>query len=296
MGKLKFFVRTFIRTLTEPGYYRDVHKASFSFSLKYLLMLLFLILFVKGLVFSFSLVSFIPKIPGYVEKGKRMVREFYPPELTITVNNGTLRTNVDEPYAIPFPKELNVKDMYFAVIDTKAPIDDAKKYKSVLFVNRNAVAYPDSENKGQYKVYFLTNQKGYFVANKTAYDRTVARILPLFDYAHYMIYFLMFASLLVLPLFGSVFYLGGVMIYLLVLAVLLYIVQRIMGKGLSYSDVYRLSMHGITFSLVFDMLKSIAGITIPFTYTVPFLIWMVLVFNSLKNNNGTSVQAAGPVQ
>ena len=56
-----------------------------------------------------------------------------------------------------------------------------------------------------------------------------------------------------------------------------------MKVGLTYSQAFRLGLHGLTFSLLFDMLKSVMGVTIPYTYTAPFIIWMVIVFTQLKN-------------
>ncbi len=293
MEKLKTFALTFKRSLTEPKYYNDILKAPFSFSLKYLFFLLFLVILVKGVAFSASIVSLFPKVPGFVATAKQTVREFYPPELTITVNDGTVRTNVDEPYTIPFPKRLNIRDLDFAVIDTNAPIDDAKKYRSVLFVNKNAVAYPDNENKGGYKVYFLNEHKGYFIINKTAYDRTTAKLLPYFDFAPYALYVLIAVSLIIAPVFGSLFTLSGTMFYLAFMSLFLWIVSKIMQRRVGYTDVIRLGMHAITFSLVFDLLKSLFNLDIPFTYTAPFIIWMLLVFNSLDKKHDP---VAAPVQ
>ena len=289
MNKLKIFGKTLIKSLTEPKYYTDVLKAPFSFSFKYLLTLFFFILFIQGLIFSLSIIPLIPKIPHYVSEGKKIVKSFYPPELTVTVKDGNVRTNVDEPYAIPFPPQFKENNMNFAVIDTKASVEDAKKYNTLLFITKNAVVYPDTSSKGGYKVNFLSDFKGYLILNNEVYNRLVDKILPYFDYLPIFIYVMFVFALLFMPFFGSFFYLSGVLFYLLFLSILLFIVTKIMKKGLSYVQVFHLGMHGITFSLVFSTLKTIFNVQIPYPYTLPFILWMLLVFNSLKQTHETVV-------
>lgn len=291
MKKLSAFWYVFKRSLTDPEYYRELLTASFSFSLKYLLALLFFVLLVKGLIFSLSLTALLPKMPTYVSEAKNVVREFYPKELTITINNGLLRTNVDEPYTIHFPKELGITDTDFAVIDTKSSVENYKKYKTVIFVTKNAVAYPDGNTENGYKVYPLSQIKRYVVLNSDVYQKMTSQILPYFNYAPQALIGLALVALIFFPVIGTVFYLSSMLIYLLILTVIVYFLARVMKNIYDYKTLYRISMHAITFSILFDLLKSFFGLSIPLTFVMPYLIWMLIVFNSLKGSYGNT--AAG---
>jgi len=289
MNKLTTFINTLKKSLSSPGYYVDILSARFSFSLKYLFALLFFISLIQGIVFSIAFIPTVPKIPGYIEESKQIIKNLYPPGLTVTVNNGSLRTNVDEPYYIPFPSRFNIKDMSLVAIDTKASVDSFKKYNAAFLVTKNALAYPDSDTKGSYKVYPFSDIKGFFIINREAYERVINAVIPYFKYyplatAAIFIFFLM-----IVPVFGSLFALSGTLFYLLVLTLVTHVIAKFMKLGLSYSQVFRLSIHGLTFSLLFNMLKSLMGITIPYTYTAPFIIWMIIVFTQLKKHHEASI-------
>lgn len=289
MKKLSAFWYVFKRSLTDPDYYNQLLKTSFTFSLKYLFALLFFTLLIRGLVLSLSMLSLLPQVPKYVGEAKSIVRNFYPSDLVITINNGTLRTNVDEPYTIPFPKQMNISDMSFAVIDTKGSVEDYKKYKTVLYVTKNAVAYPDSNSDSNgYKVYPFSNIKKYLIINHEVYLRLADKVIPYFNYAPQALTVLALVILILLPSLGSVFYLLSMLFSLLLLTLLTYVMSRLVKKPLDYQTLYRMGMHGVTFSILFDLLKTFFGLSIPLTFIMPFLIWMLIVLNSLKIPYGTN--------
>lgn len=289
MGKLSTFSNTLKKSLTNPGYYSDILSAPFSFSLKYLFVLLFFIALIRGIVFSVAFIPTIPKIPGYVEESKQVIRSLYPPGLTVTIKDGSLRTNVDEPYYIPFPARFNIKDMSLVAIDTKASVDSFKKYNTAFLVTKNALAYTDSAKKGSYTVYPFSDVKGFVIINREAYDRIANVILPYFKYYQMAISAVFIFLLLVVPIFGSFFSISEVLLYLLVFTLVTHLISKFMKLGLSYSQVFHLSIHGLTFSLIFSLFKSLMGITIPYTYTAPFILWMIIVFTQLKKHHEASV-------
>lgn len=289
MHKITTFAQTLKKSLTNPGYYSDILSAPFPFSLKYLFALLFFIALIRGIAFSVAFVPTVPKVPGYIDESKQIIKNLYPPGLTVTIKDGSLRSNVDEPYYIPFPARFNVKDMNLVAIDTKASVDSFKKYNTVFLVTKNALAYPDSDNKESYKVYPFSDVKGFVIINREAYDRIVNAIIPYFKYYPLAIVAIFIFLLLIVPLFGSFFSLSGALLYLLVLTLLTQLISKFMKVGLTYSQAFRLGMHGLTFSLLFNMLKSMIGVTIPYTYTAPFVIWMVIVFSQIKKHHETSV-------
>lgn len=282
MSKLKTFAITFRKSLTNPGYYADILSAPFSFSLKYLFALLFFIALIRGIAFSIAFIPTVPKIPGYIEETKQIIKSLYPVGLTVTIKDGALRSNVDEPYYIPFPARFNIKDMNLVAIDTKASVDSFKKYNSAFLVTKNALAYPDSDTKGSYKVYPFSDLKGFLIINREAYDRVINIIIPYFKYYPLAVTAIFIFILLFVPVFGSLFSLSGSLLYLLVLTLVTYLISKFMKLSLSYSQTFRLGMHGLTFPLIFSLLKSLIGITVPYTYTLPFILWMIIVYTQLK--------------
>lgn len=289
MSKLSTFLNTLKKSLTSPLYYSDILSAPFSFSLKYLFVLLFLIALIRGIIFSISFIPTVPKIPGYIEESKQIIRNLYPPGLTVTIKDGSLRTNVDEPYYIPFPARFNIKDMSLVAIDTKASVDSFKKYNTAFLVTKNAIAYPDSDTKGSYKVYPFSDVKGFVIINREAYDRVVNVIIPYFKYYPLAITAIFVFLLLVVPIFGSLFSVSGILLYLIVLTLVTRLMSKFMKLSLSYSQVFRLGIHALTFSLIFNLFKSLLGITIPYTYTPPFILWMIIVFTQLKKHHEASL-------
>jgi hypothetical protein len=292
MSKLTTFISTLVKSLTNPGYYSDILSASFSFSLRYMFALLFFIALIRGVVFSLVFISVIPKIPGYIEDGKRIARDLYPPGLTVTIKDGSLRSNVDEPYSIPFPAQFNIKGMSLLVIDTKASVDSFKTYHTAFLITRNALAYPDSDTRGSYRVYPFSNLKGFIIINRGVYDRAMNAILPYLRYYPLALAGIFAFLIFVIPVFGSLLSLLVTLIYLVILTLCTRLVAKVMKLNLSYSQVYRLGMHGLTFSLIFGLFKSLTGVSIPYTYTAPFLLWMFIVFNQFKNKDETKFPSA----
>ncbi|MFA5136732.1 MAG: DUF1189 family protein [Patescibacteria group bacterium] len=282
MNRLKTFWRTGFKSLTDPEYYSHILKARFTFSFKYLFLLLFFVFLVKTIFIALNMTPLLPKVPSYVKDSKEILKNLYPPGLTIMVKNGILRTNVDEPYFIPFPKKLNIKDTYLAVIDTQAQLNEAQKYKTVFFVTKNAILYPDTRSSGGYKVFFLNKYDKLIILNQDSYNRIYNGIVPYFKYLPVVIYGVFVLTFLLLPVFGALLYMSGIMMYLIILTFVLFIIARLLKKNVHYGQLYRMGMHGITFSILFDLAKSTIGITIPYTFVLPFFAWMIIVLVTIE--------------
>ena len=292
MNKLKTFFYSFKKSLTDFNYYLEIVKAKFSFSLKYLFLLLIFVSFFTSISFASSILKTIPKVPSFVEKGKILVNKFYPKELEITIKDGSLSTNIKEPYFIKMPQEFmdkNNASLNLITIDTTAKVEDIKKYNTALLVTKNAVVYPDKNE--QYKVSFLNKVPDYKI-DKKIYDQLAAKLL---SYSKYIIPVMKFAailSLIVLPFIMAPLALMGKLIYLLFMTVPLFILALILKKKLSYGKVYQLSIHGLTIPIVLDLvIESLRRLTYisetSFVYNlswISFLVFMVIVLSKLKPN------------
>ncbi len=283
--KLKRFFSIVWKSATDFSYYKDIIQAPFSFSLKYLFILLFFINLVGGIIFSINIAVQLPKIPSLIEKIKTAASEFYPDELVVTVNNGKIKTNVDEPYFIDFPKSLNIKNekniTHFITIDTKAAVDNFKKYQTIILITKNTIMYPDS-NSG-YKIQPLDEIKGYFMFDKYAYNKIISKLFPYLNYLPIAIYVLIFISILIFPIIITSFDLFGKIFYVLIMSLFLWIVAKLMKTQMKFGKVIQLSLHGLTVPVVLSFISQRFSLTMPtFSFTLIFLLLMIVILSRFK--------------
>lgn len=281
--KLKAFLYVMRGSLFNPLYYQDVVSTSFWFSVKYLYMFLVVVLFFSTLPFVLRTFTQLPALKPRLNELKTKVLDAYPRELQLKVVNGIVSTNVKQPYYIDIDSE---KDQFghFIAIDTKAKIDDYRKYNSTILLTKQAVIYPDRQRGAlrTYRVSYLDEIKGPITINKKIYDETLNKLLPWVDKAPLIIGVLSLCALVIWPLVGAWFMLLSYMVYMLLFGAILWTVAYFMKKKLSYATVYRLGLHGVSLPIVVTSLLSLFNIHIKFSFSVIFLLWMVVVFNSKK--------------
>jgi len=284
INKLRRFFFIAWRSATDFSYYKDIYQAPFSFSLKYLFALLFFINLVGGIIFAQAIVNYLPKIPSTIEKIKTAAKELYPNDLVVTINNGKLRTNVDEPFFIDFPSSLKNTDkdfIHLITIDTKASVEDIKKYQTVILVTKNALVFPDRSSG--YKVQFLTDIKGYYMIDKYAYNTIISKLLPYLNYLPSLAYIFIVLAILVFPFFGAFFSLIGKVLYLLAMGFILWIIAKLMKVEINFSKVFQLSLHGLTIPIVLSTVSQWLNFTMPvFSYSLIFFLLMIISLSRLK--------------
>lgn len=276
---MKTFWRTFVKSLTSPGYYKDVLSARFSFSLKYFLALLFLTAFLFGLKIAGEIAVNLPKIPGFVDQTKKEILTVYPEELILTVKDQKISTNVNEPYFVRPLKEEVDGNLYFLTIDTKADIADYQSYRSIILLTETSLVFPRQEvgyqviPLGQY----LRDVPDGMKIDKSVYQEAVKKGLPYLDYLPAVARWGIILSLTALPLISAVFGAFWKMFYLLFFAALFFILLKIARKKISFPKVYQLSMHGLTVPVTASLVATTLGINPVFWGTPIFVIWMILV-------------------
>lgn len=287
MNKLKTFLSSFKRSVSDLSYYNDILKTNLSFSLKYLFFLTFVLSLVYGILVAVGVATFIPKIPSFVAETKTNIRNFYPGELVIRIKNGQLQTNVPEPYYLDLPGKYN-KEMFgdadfehFITIDTKASTEDYEKYKTAILVTKKSFVVGRSSGLEQ-RVYPLNNIKETVFIDKNAYDGIIKKILPYLDYLSGLAVTFIILMIFALPPFIAAFWGLGTLVYLIPAAFLVFIISKILKKELNYSKIYQLSIHAMTVPLALSPVKNLTGIKIPNSYNVLFLGIMILVLYTLN--------------
>lgn len=254
-----------------PKYYRELIKEPFSYSFKYLL--------VFGLLFALlvlikSSVLFLPKFNEILSKIGPTIIESYPAELEVNVKSGNVSTNVTEPYFIKTPSAIkeNARGITqnqtenLITIDTKSEpnVKNLEKFNTAILITENYVIFKDNNNK-------ITSQsiKGLpdFVVNQNTVSQVTKKITPYFK--------------ILLPILGVFIFIGaflGVllnMIYLLFIALLVWLIAVIKKAEIGYGKSYQFSMHLMTLPI----LLSLIPYSVPYQYSLLLLILAALNIN-----------------
>lgn len=287
------FFRTLYLSFTSPHYYADVVRAPFSFSLKYyvgmtvLLSLLVSVVITARWVLPFN--SFLADVPDLLVNA-------YPEELEVTINNGQVSTNVDEPYFIPlsvfdpFEKRLhetvlgiNEKDLqYLLVIDTQASIEQIIDYETWALLTWNSISYINDD--GNIETVSLEDIENLTI-NKEVVSLLMSQVRPYLDY---------FVPLSIgIIIIGYILYGVVRMIYFLILALILWIVASLLKAPLSYGKSYQITLHFSFIPYVLLLLLVAVGVRIPIPYAESMLqlvigISIVAVIKPMLSENTKS--------
>lgn len=295
--KQESFMKTFVSSVSDTGYYQDVLGKSFWFSFWYLFFLELIASLVVAVLLVITLAVFSPKVPTFVNQAKSGLQTLYPAQLQLAIQSGSVTTNVKQPFFVELPAawvqifehdKMNYK--HLLTIDTTTSVDHYADYQTVFLLTKNSFVYPDNDKRESYRVQPLDQLKDRIVINKAIYDDYLTKALPFLDYLPTIFKSFMVLALVLVPLLGAVFGTIFQLIYLLFATLIVWFIATIMKKKLNYGQVYRLCMHGITFSILYGIIQALFGFSIPFGPTAVLIIWMVLVFRDMpampKKNRG----------
>lgn len=282
---MKTFFYSLKRSLFDPSYYKDIVKATFGFSMKYLWLLVMIIMLLKTVVFGGLYLAARPVIAPAINKFINYANNFYPNDLKLEIANGQLSTNVKQPYIIDLDKKAtNPLSRHFLVIDTHGSIDNYPFYNTYILATKNAVVYP-SQNRGgaqESSVFYFSNLKNNFSVDKNIYDSSLNEIRPYLLKATFFADMIILAGMILFLTFGSFFLTLAIMIGLAFLTFIVWIFNKIFKAGFSYSTLYRLGMHAVTWPIIITEIVKFSRLPLPNLYVVIYFVWMVVVLNSFK--------------
>lgn len=289
MKKLKAFWYILRRSLLDPLYYKELLSVSFGFSYKYIWMLLTCLVVVGLIPIAGSYISYRSQIPSKLQEIKTTVLSLYPNELELRISNGKLYTNVDEPYAIPIPKSWgDMGKESLLVIDTSATVEDYPDTNAFMLATRNALVYPDrGSNAESYstRVFYFREIPRSIYMDKDRYETILYQLDPYIQKAPLIIDWVVAIFVIIAPWFGGLMWSVVVLIGLIFNTFFLYLTARILRLSYSYGQLYRLAMHGVTWSLLTQLLLTITKQEIPYASSVVFFLWMGVVFMTLRQYN-----------
>lgn len=249
------FFRTIKSTFWDPAFYRlkaGEHQGAFAYYFK-LALLLSVVLTVLFCVFAG------PRINEVLRTLPSAITEYYPDDLEVTLDNGTVSINKPQPYALPFPDELRNEDgggepRNLVVFDTEAPfnVEAFKNHNTFVLVTRDAFVIEDQNgikvtplselacDGDKPCTYTLTEEKlkGY-----------LAKAAPLSVYVLPMLAVGMLLVLVIIYAFG--------LLGLLLAALIAFLLLKLPGlPRLRFGAVYRLSLYAVTPALLITTLVS----------------------------------------
>ncbi len=281
--KVKKIIATIYKSITSPAYYLDVINSKLSTSYKYFFSLALISTIIVTVVSSIPL---IPKIRSAVDYIYSTSGTLYPNDLVITLNNGDLEINQEEPYFIAFPKgnNLGIQDVpeNLIVFDSNGTIEDFTKYNTIMLVNNKNLLVTNSTGTGnttssRVDVYPLEempngtfsradydairNQAAVYVNSAPA---ILSALVVLFIFAATIMYFFVFRS-----------------IYLFLMASVLYAIGMIKGIKLNFAQYYQVALHAMTFPLLLELVSFLAKVTIPLPmwfFVLNFVVGLIAIF------------------
>jgi hypothetical protein len=261
-------------------YYSDLISKPFSYSLKYYLLFALLVALIGTIVFSFTGTA---KIKSFLDLATEKALQGYPEGLVITIKDGKASTNTQEPYFIKIPDnwknlpqnqaDLDQTPENALVIDTKSSfsVEAFNSYKTLCLLSEKSLACLD--NNQSVKINSLSNVPDMAI-NKNLISSAVNKIAPFFK--------------LIYPIVGIFAALGiflGLLInliYLLVAALLIWIIAKIKKVQIGYGKSYQMGLHLMTAPIIIAYLVKYAS-SVGLNLDIPYLFSIILVIVALIN-------------
>jgi len=252
------FLRKIKNSIYSPGFYASIPQEKLGSAIGYFFLLILFVTIIQSIspVWSFLTVG-----QTEVKKFVNEVKNIYPSELVIKIQKGKVSTNVQEPYFIPLPGNKNksaADNFNLVVIDTKTPfsVNQFNQYRTFAWVTEDSI-FTKSDN--QIKATDLSKASNITI-DKTLVTSLINRFSP---WVNLITPLAIIGILLGIYLF-HVFRL----VYLFFLAVLIWILTKLLKKPLSYGNSYKTGLYAITLGLfaeVFLGFFKFTGFTFMFT-------------------------------
>lgn len=263
-----------------PAFYQELLSKSLGYSWKYYSAFALLV------VIFLTIISSVP----LVATANKTIREFpqkffayYPDGFEFTIANGVLTTNSIEPYMLPVPypfrdlaKEDGVSSL--AVFDTVTPfsIEQFNAYQTLVWVGAKQFAYRDKNTSVRVQQF---EPKTNVTINELTLRGMESAVSPYYRFIGPIIVLVIFLGMLVA--FGVNF------IYLILGAVFIFILLRVMKRGVSYGACYRIGLHAMTLPILVQVVLAVTPLALrglPFVSTLLMLVVVYLNFRETAQN------------
>lgn len=260
-----------------PVFYATLSGKTLGSSFKYFYSLIAILAFFIAFVLGSQL------SPLFSAENLKKLVALYPSELTLTVMNGVVSTNVTEPYAIKAFKELRDSGRAnLVVIDTKSDFSPElfKKYDTNILIGKNFIVSVKNKNLFQFQYTDLAQMPN-FTVNQDKLLRW-ADVIGSYHLA-------LSLGLFVLLFFGFFIFFSVKLLWLLVLALIIFLVAKLRKIQLSYKDSYKFAVQAGTAPFIIEAIFITIGASAPFPFLLSIMLLVVAVVNMEKLHPPVSV-------
>jgi hypothetical protein len=260
-----------------PHFYKAQLHAPTTHVIGYFSKLMLMYAFVMMVIFSFF---FVPLVTRYIsERGLATVVSYYPEELTISIKDGKASTNVQEPYAIPFPpQEIRAEGMKvdttptnLLVIDTASPftVEKFKTYDTAALLTSEFIVAEKSN--GQISVQKLQGIPNMDL-NRAQLTEWGRKVLP---YVKLLIPLVLLGGFVAVAIVTS----AANLLLLLILTLITWIVGLVRKTGIGYGGYYKLGLYALTPLVILGIFETFFNLP----WIVDWLIFFVLFFINTRD-------------
>jgi hypothetical protein len=267
-------VRKFIATIGEsiysPNLYRGILTRSFSSSFGYFVLLCLLLSSISAIWVS---VDIVPSIRNDAESVVTSFARVFPDDLSVTIAAGKAMSSIPGPIFInlfassSIDTKTEIGATNFLVVDTQNPftLEQYKNYDSLIWLTGEGIITRNREGKIEIvslqKIATTTIDKAYVVnaANK---------ISPLISVFAYLMPILIF-------LVAFVYYFST-LLYLLIGALIVWLVAYLCKVELGYKKSYQLALHAVTLPLILNLIIFGTDFTLFASILIAVVAWVNL--------------------
>ncbi|TSC87580.1 MAG: Uncharacterized protein G01um10147_558 [Microgenomates group bacterium Gr01-1014_7] len=256
------FFKTIRLAIYSPQFYSGIFKKSFKQSLGYFLLLTLLLTAIHLITLINPLLIEAPKS---LQKIVQQVVNCYPKDLEIKITGGHTISNQQEPYFIS-NCDPSAGEQKLVVIDTKNSFSAQKfnEYKVEAWVTKDSIFY--KKNNLETSSYNLVQIKD-FKLNQETLKSYSNMITPWLKFVGPVLLLLAFGGIYLTYIFR--------LIYLALLAILIWGLSKLFKQTLTYGSSYKTGLYAITLGLVIELIYGF-----PFMVTIITLgvVWINLLW------------------
>lgn len=275
------FLKNIKNSIYNPNFYNELLSKPFSYSLKYYFKLLTIISLVAAVFLS---AFFIPAIKQVFQTSLNKIVESYPQGLEITVKDGKVSTNVPEPFFVKMPAQWKntgdkvLENENLIVIDTKNSISVERftSYKTMMLLTADSFIYM---NEGKIVLQPISDVKN-FKLDKNQVVSFIDKVKPFEKFIYPAVPFIIFIM--------QGFMLLSKFIYLILGALLIWLVAKYNQINIGYKKSYQLGLHLITLGIILEPILFIFKLNVfPFFFTL--LLFLLTLINIKNSSNSYEV-------
>lgn len=241
------FFKDIIQSIYAPNFYKTLPQKSFWRSIGYFLLLILLAAIVHSATLVGPLIFDTPvKLQGFIQDTVRC----FPKDLEVNITGGQVSINKTEPYFISSCGSAAEKNIQLIAIDTKTPFSTEKfnQYKVAAWVTKDAIFYQYSNYET--RSYSLNQIKNYKL-NQGVLNSYSGIITPLLKFVG--------PILLLFAFIGIYLGYGLRLIYILILAFLIWLFIKAFKKTLTYGQSYKVSLHAVTLGIIIELIVNLTN-------------------------------------